>query len=102
MFGQAESALHKRLLKVLRAQPGMDQLQLAFQAESEPNFVDSSFKQNPAGSNLQNFNQWQPVDDFLLKYGRQVDEEGAMNGGSSHGSQTAIGSPHRGVFGSGI
>ena len=79
----------------------MDQLNQAEQAESQPNFVDNYFKQNPSGSSPQNFNQWQPVEDFLYKTGMQQDEEHALNGGSSHGSQTAIGSPHRGNFASG-
>lgn len=90
------------LVLVLGLCTGMDQLDLALQAESQPNFVDGAFKNNPGGCSLQNFNQWQPVEEFLLKIGGQVDDdEGAMNGGSSHGSHTAAGSPLRGFFNGG-
>lgn len=82
----------------------MDKLDLAAQPESQPNFIDSSFKENPSGGSASNFTQWQPVEEFLVVYGKQVaDEDGLVNhGGSSHGSHTALGSPHRGHFASGI
>lgn len=80
----------------------MDQLDQAEQAESQPNFIDDYFKQNPSGSSPENFNQWQPVEDFIQKVGMQQDhEDHVMNGGSSHGSQTVVGSPRRGNFASG-
>lgn len=79
-----------------------DPLDLSVQAVSEPNFVDNAFKQNPGGCSLQNFKQWQPVEDFLLKIGKEADDEGTLNGGSSHGSQTVAGSPHRGHYNAGI
>lgn len=50
---------------------------------------------------MQNFKQWQPVEDFLLKIGKEADDEGTLNGGSSHGCQTVAGSPHRGHYNTG-